>query len=140
MAAASDCGCGGISGLVEGPSVCGAAVCVQLIGASAMAGCEGQKQQKQKTCEMTEMCHTEKKTKFNTNTEELREDAHQGQGTVIPLSTSRLLLFIFCQFISVFHIDVRGIPVVRNKTVPGVNQGKASLKINPQGGEEGGWR
>lgn len=32
------------SGLVEGPSVCGAAVCVQLIGASTMAGCRGQKE------------------------------------------------------------------------------------------------
>lgn len=45
------------SGLVEGPSVCGAAVCVQLIGASTMGGCRGQK----KSLYETELYHVENK-------------------------------------------------------------------------------
>lgn len=44
------------SGLVKGPSICGAAVCVQLIGVSTMAGCRGQKQILYK---MAELCRAE---------------------------------------------------------------------------------
>lgn len=48
------------SGLVEDPSVCGVAVCVQLIGARTMGGCWGQK--KQSLYVMTEMYQVEKST------------------------------------------------------------------------------
>ena len=41
------------SSLAEGPSVCGSAVCVQLIGASAMGGCGGAEN---KVCEKVQMC------------------------------------------------------------------------------------
>jgi len=54
------------SSLAEGPSVCGSAVCVQLIGASAMGGCGGAEN---KVCEKVQMCLD---WKFNKNTEELK--------------------------------------------------------------------
>lgn len=90
------------SGLVEGPSICGAAVCVQLIGASTMAGCRGQKEGSNirwlNCVKQSTKCNDDSRRQNSCRSDKTKEY------TVIPLSAGR---FEAKQTVFVFHHILR---------------------------------